>query len=189
MPVAEIDKWPINARQVWCHQHARYGLPTEELIAWLREQIGTRSALEIGSGAGDLAHHLGIRGTDNKLQQEPVIAAYYRALGQPTIKYPDWVERLEANTAIQRHRPDVVIGSWITHWIDPRKPAPAGGGNAYGVKEDQILTSGAIYIMIGNLHIHEHKPILKKPHETIELPFLRSRSARADLDRVFIWGR
>jgi hypothetical protein len=185
---AELDTYDRTRIRVWCHRHGRYGLVTTELIEFLRELIGGRKAIEIGSGHGDLAKHLCIHGTDNKMQARPgVVAAYYKATGQPVISYPDWVEKVDGVAAVRKHKPEVVVGSWITHWIDPRLPVPPGGGNMFGVRENEILKLGVTYVMIGNLAVHEYKPILKLPHEELEFPWLRSRASRPDLDRIFIW--
>lgn len=187
LAAAEYDKIPWASLRLWCHHHARYGLPTVELIAWLRDLIGGRRAIEIGSGSGDLAYHLKIRGTDNKCQTRPDVALFYAATGQPVIRYPDWVEKKDALAAIAKYNPQVVIGSWITHYIDPNRPMPPGGGSIYGVREDLLLDTGVTYVLIGNLEIHGHKPILRMPHEEHALPFLRSRSQNPELDRVFVW--
>jgi hypothetical protein len=177
-----------NALRVWCHYHARYGLPTAELIEWLQERIANRKVIEIGSGAGDLAYHLGIPATDNRMQEWPDIKAYYRLTGQPPIKYPNFVQELDALEAVEQYKPDVVIGSWITQWIDPNLPAPPEGGNAWGIKEDKILATGCIYILIGNQKTHGSKKIMALPHEEFELPFLRSRASFPELNRVWIWN-
>ncbi len=179
----------VMTMRLFGHQYARYGFPTVELIAWLKEIIGDRKAIEIGAGSGDLCYHLGILGTDNYQQTWPDVQLHYAATGQPTIKYGPWVERLEALDAVRRHKPNVVIGSWITHWIDPDKPMPPGGGNMYGLKEDELLELVDTYIMIGNLRVHQHKPILKLPHQELTLPFVKSRATYPDLDRVFIWSK
>lgn len=186
-PAAEYDDIPLDSLRLWCHLSARYGLPTAELVAWLREFIGDRKAIEIGSGAGDLAYHLGIPATDNRQQEWPDVAAHYRATRQPTISYPDWVRKYDAIDAVLALKPQIVIGSWVTHWINPNRPPPPGGGNMYGVKEHALLALGVTYVVIGNLAVHQHKPILGMPHEEYRLPFLRSRAANRDLERVWVW--
>lgn len=188
LSATDYDKIDHDDLRVWCHVHARYGLPTIELIDWLKTYIDGRTAIEIGSGSGDLAHHLGIRGTDDKTQDKPDVVLYYRLIRQPTIKYPSWVEKLDALDAIKQYRPQVVVASWVTHWIDPDQDVPVGGGSVYGVHEDQIVESGATYIFIGNMAVHRHKPILKLPHQELRLPFLRSRAADPSLDRVLLWN-
>lgn len=177
-----------NALRVWCHFHVRYGLPTAELIEWLQKRIAGRKTIEIGSGTGDLAYHLGVQATDNRMQEWPDIKAYYRLIGQPPIKYPNFVQELDALEAVEQYKPDVVIGSWITQWIDPNLPAPPEGGNAWGIKEDKILATGCTYILIGNQKIHGSKKIMALPHEEFELPFLRSRASFPELNRVWIWN-
>src|ERR1700690_4415380 len=73
-----------------------YGFLTLPLIEWLRDRIGDRSAIEIGSGNGALALALGIPATDSKMQDDPKIAALYGAMGQTTVSYGDNVKRFNA---------------------------------------------------------------------------------------------
>lgn len=187
MPAEYYDSLDWMELRTWCHFQARYGLPTVELIAWLKDYIGDRKAIEIGAGSGDLCHHLGIVGTDNFQQTWPQVAMYYAIGGQPTIAYGSWVEKIDAIAAAKKYKPDIIIGSWITHWIDPDKAMPVGGGNMFGVKEDELLKLVDTYIMIGNLDIHAHKPILELPHETLEFSFVKSRAQKRELNRIFIW--
>lgn len=189
----EIDSIPKDTLRMWCHLEARYGIVTSELIEWLNSYINGRKAIEIGSGSGDLAHHLGIKGTDNKMQDDPSfringlsVKDLYLSTGQPIIKYPSWVEKLAAGEAVEKYKPEVVVGMWVTHWIDPSKPPPPGGGNCFGVVEEDIIKR-ATYIMIGNRYIHQYKPALKLPHQELELPFLRSR--RPDENVIYIWEK
>jgi hypothetical protein len=180
LPAGAYDQIPHDNLQLWCHQYARYGLPTIELIEWLREQIADRKAIEIGSGCGDLAYYLGITATDNRMQEWHKIKLHYQLIGQPTIKYP--------LHAIDQYEPEVVVASWVTQWIDPDQPPPPGGGNIWGVKEDEILKRKCVYIFIGNHAVHCSKKIMALPHKEYKLPFLRSRANQPKLDRVWIWN-
>lgn len=177
-----------DALRLWCHYYGRYGLPTQELVAWLQERIAGRKAIEIGSGSGDLAFHLGIPATDNRMQEWPNISLHYTYMGQPLIVYGDFVQTLDAVAAVKHYRPEVVVASWVTEWIDPNLPPPAHGGNMYGVKEDHILATGCEYILIGNVNVHGRKKIMTLPHQELQLPFLRSRAIHAELDRIWIWN-
>jgi hypothetical protein len=177
-----------DALRLWCHRYARYGLPTVELIQWLQDRINGRKAIEIGSGCGDLAFHLGIPATDNRMQEWPLIRFHYEMTGQPVIQYPSFVEKLDALDAIDQYQPDVVVASWVTEWIDPSQPPPDAGGNAWGVKEDEIVATGCTYILIGNQKVHGGKKIMAEPHEEFTLPFLRSRATYPALDRVWVWN-
>jgi hypothetical protein len=184
----EYDSILPQALRLWCHKYGRYGLPTIELVHWLEDRIANRRAIEIGAGAGDLAHVLAIPATDNRMQEWPAIRWHYEMTGQPVIRYPDFVQNLDALDAVRQYSPDVVIASWVTEWIDPALPPPETGGNAWGVKEDEILTTGCTYILIGNLKIHGRKKIMAEPHDEFALPFLRSRATYPQLDRVWIWS-
>jgi hypothetical protein len=189
MPSAYYDNMSREGVRLWCHQHARYGLPTIELIDWLKQEIGSRLAIEIGAGSGDLCSRLNIKGTDNYCQTFPDVLTAYTIMGQPVIKYPDFVERLSSDEAIKAYQPDVVVASWVTEWIDPTKPLPRTGGNIYGVHEDKIVDAGITYILIGNKSVHGEKKIMKQHHVEISAPYLRSRSAHPELDRIWIWNR
>lgn len=188
LPAAAYDAIPRERILQFCHRTARYGLPTAELVAWLRERITRRMTIEIGSGRGDLAFHLGIPATDSYCQTFPDVKEMYARMGQITIDYPPWVEKLEAAEAIAKYSPEIVLAQWVTHWIDPNLPMPPEGGSMYGIDEDRIVASGMTYILIGNDLIHDHKPIMDFPHETHALPFLRSRASMPSADRVYIWN-
>ncbi len=188
LPAAAYDAISHEALMVWCNRNARYGLPTVELVAWLKERIAGRSAIEIGSGAGDLAYHLGIPGTDSKIQKRPAVRAWYESMGQPVIRYPKFVQNLDAFEAIEEYKPEVVVASWVTHWVDPNKPLPLGEvGCMFGIKEDLLLATGVTYIMVGNLDVHRQKPIFSLPHKEYNLPFVRSRATFPNLNRVWVW--
>jgi hypothetical protein len=187
LSAADYDTIPHPNLRAWCHLHARYGLPTKELVEWLRKGIGDRKAIEIGAGAGDLAHHLGIPATDNRMQEWPHIKEWYTLKLQPTIAYPDWVEALDAVDAVEKYQPQVVIASWVTEWVDPNLPCPASGGNMFGVHEDQVLDTGVTYILVGNQEVHGSKQIMERPHYELTLPFLRSRAIDPSLNRVYVW--
>jgi hypothetical protein len=127
--------------------------------------------------------------TDNYNQEMPDVKKYYAITGQPTIRYGKDVEKLDALEAQAKYKPQVIIGSWVTQWIDPNLPPPPGGGNMYGIKEPELLERlppGGSYIHIGAHGIHDFKKILALPHETYELPFLRSR--RPD-NVVYVWNK
>lgn len=190
LSASDYDAFDRMGLRVWCHKFARYGLPTIELIEWLRNVIGERKSIEIGSGAGDLAFHLGIMATDSRLQEEAHMIAFYRECHQPVIKYPSFVQKYDALAAVDEFKPEIVIGSWITQWVDPNLPMPRGGGNMYGVKEDKIIEKGCVYVLIGNESVHGPKKIMQIPHLTFNkaaMPFLRSRATYPELDHVWIW--
>jgi hypothetical protein len=188
LPSSYYNDMGQHALQLWCHLHARYGVPTLEMIDWLSHEIGSRSAIEIGAGHGDLALYLGIPATDSWSQTFPDVKKIYENMRQPTIQYPGWVERLSAIDAMAKYRPQVVLASWVTQWADPDQEPPPGGGSMYGVREDELIASGITYILIGNISVHGEKKIMSQPHSTFSASWLRSRSAHPELNRIWIWN-
>lgn len=178
------DTFEWNELRYFCHMYARYGLPTVELIECLKKIISGRSAIEIGSGHGDLGYHLGIPMTDSKIQNKPFIRESYKAMGQPIIQYPNDVERLEALEAVNKYRPRVVVASWVTAY-SPYETTY--GSSPYGIREDKLLSQVETYILIGNQDIHGDKPIMQLPHTTIAGNYIRSRAKNPENNRIYIW--
>lgn len=185
VPCAVYDSFKPDILRMFTHLSARYLLPTVELVDYLKRIIGDRKAIEIGSGCGDLARFLDIPATDNYCQEWPVVKDMYAKTGQPTIKYGENVERIDAAAAIEKYKPDVVLGAWVTQWIDPELPPPPGGGNVFGIKESEVIKTVQTYIVIGAEDIHKYKFILKEPHEVLDAGMVRSR--RYD-NRIWKWG-
>ncbi len=185
LPAAHILAIPQDRIAAWCHMRGRYGLPTEELIAWLKTQINGLTAIEIGAGSGDLGRHLGIPQSDSCLQDIPEIAAVYKAMHQPTIAYPKFVELLTAENAIKKYQPEVVIGSWITQLgtADVKDSSP------FGVNEIEMLKKIKKYIMIGHSNVHINKQILELPHDTFMFDWICSRPLNRSGNLIFVWER
>lgn len=186
---SEYAKFSWDAMRLFCHKHARYGLPTKELVEFINKLIAGRSAIEIGAGHGDLGFHLGITRTDSKLQATPQVKAIYQATGQPTIDYPKSVIKMEALAAVKHYKPQVVVASWVTEYCAPHDNPGANGGSIYGVKEGHILDRVETYIMIGNLMTHGAKKIRDRAHDLYQAPFLRSRAHQPEGDCVMIWNK
>ncbi len=168
-------------------RYAIYGLPTVELVAWLKELIGDRRAIEIGAGSGVLAEALGITATDNRMQERAKYRRIYQGWGQPTVKYGRNVERWDALDAVRHYQPHVVIGSWITEkWKAKRAWA---GGNEIGVDEALLLQDPDLqqYVLIGNDHVHRDKEIWDQPHAITYPPYVFSRAMNGSPDFVAVW--
>ena len=179
----DIDKSDLR---IFCHNYARYGIPTTELIDFLIQKIDGRSAIEIGSGHGDLGYHLNIKMTDSKIQNHPEVQAKYRAMGQPLIDYPDDVEEIEGLDAVYKYMPSVVIASWITTYAPFEM---SYGSNPHGFKEAKILDKIETFIIIGNNDLHGDKPIRKLPHLEIHEPWIKSRATNPENNRIYIWDK
>lgn len=171
----------------FCVLNGFYCIPTTELVAWLRDTIHGRRAIEIGSGNGVLAAALEIPATDSRIQEEPEVRDYYLSLMQQPITYGHNVRKLDALEAVRVEQPDDVIGCWITH--AKRDPIRFAGGTRHGVAEEEILVT-ARYIFIGcrSAHRKGDKPLLQLPHEEFEFPWLVSRTTSSG-NFIAIWNK
>ena len=171
-------------------KQAMYTFPTEELIEYLKDLIGNDIAVEIGSGVGVLGKALGIKCTDSYLQERPEIKRHFLMMQQRPIKYGAHVEKREANWVAEKWKPDVILGSWITSYLDPDDRS-GRGGNMFGPKEEEFLSYCKRYIMLGNEGVHCDKPLLAFPHKKItasEVPFYLTRSLTPEKNVIYIWG-
>lgn len=185
LPTAELEQTTAHERALFGVRHACYVLPTQELVAYVKGLIGDRTALEIGAGNGVLADALGIPATDSHLQTRPDIALLYAALRHAVIRYGANVQKLDALAAVRAHRPQVVVGAWVTHLYDPRRHWAEG--NQDGVDEEELLTLCEQYVFIGNDSVHSKKAIWEKPHTKTYLPFVFSRAQVPGRDFIAVW--
>jgi hypothetical protein len=150
-----------------------YTLPTTELIDWLKENING-TTIEIACGLGSIGRALGIPITDSRQQEDPEIALYYKAMRQPTIKYPEDVKKMTAKVAVELYAPETVVASFCTHKYEEG----LASGNALGVDEIDLLSKVGRYIHIGNDSEgtgHLNKPILSLSHTSIYPEWLITR--------------
>jgi hypothetical protein len=164
----------------FCWKHGIYQLPTIELIEQIKlyligKKILPSECIEIGAGTGQIGRHLGIRMTDNKLQDEPEIREHYAAMGQPVLKYSPDVEKIDANSAVIKYKPRVVLACWVTE--TPKL--------VFGVKEPEMLKHIERYFFVGNLQTHGDKSIFHKVSGEY-YPWLISRSFHPQDNRIWI---
>lgn len=81
-----------------------YCFYSRELVHELGRLIGGRSCLEVGAGDGTLTRFLRDAGTEVRATDD---GSWSHA-----ISFPDWVERLDARTALAQQAPKVVLCSW-----------------------------------------------------------------------------
>jgi len=174
-----------HERALFGHRHGIYSFPTVELVEYLRDLIGDREAIEIGAGHGVLAQALGIPATDSRQQAQGYARAIYEATGRPPVQYGPNVEEMHASRAVRHYRPQVVVGCWVTHLFDPRRPE-AGGNNA-GIDEWDILRNCGQYVVVGNDAVHGVKAIWSRPHHVEHPPWLYSRAVAGGGDFVAVW--
>ena len=167
----------------FCVENGIYQIPTEELISWLKPWVAGKKAIEIGAGHGTIAKALDIPATDSYMQTNPAVRAHYEMLGQKVIEPPSFVEKLEANEAVDKYKPEVVIGSWITQLYKEGDEQ----GSQFGVDEENMLSKIRVYILIGNISVHGDKRIKKLPNKEFKFDWLYSRGRNPELNRIWIW--
>jgi hypothetical protein len=190
VPYDYLKDVPQDHIMQFCVEQGFYSIPTIELMTFLKNEIGDQSdkAIEIGAGNGVISRTLGIRGTDNYMQANPKIKAYYETLQQATVPYGNEVENIDANSAVQKYKPSIVIGAWCTHKYNPTEHWREG--NEFGIDEKKILRKVDKYIHIGNEKIHGKKPILKqKPSRIIKEDWILSRSQHSKQNVIWIWEK
>lgn len=186
-----IDRKGLYNFIAFCQRNAIYLYPTQEIILWLYVLLYDYSlvnCLEVGSGDNGLFRFLGIRGTDNYMQTRPEIKIQYSALGQKTTcsmsPAVSGVEKIEALAAIEKYKPKVVIGSWVT----PKWDESVKMGNYWGVDYEALLSKVEKYILIGTTNTHgPHFKETFPPDQTLIIPGLISRTAHPETNRVYIW--
>lgn len=97
------------------NEEALYVLPTEELICFLDNEIADNTALEIGAGRGLIGRELNIRTTDSYQQSDSLMKKIYGNFNIPIIKYPKYVEKIDAVSAARKYRPHTILGCFVTH--------------------------------------------------------------------------
>ena len=187
MPADYYRNTSVNERAMLGFRNALYSLPTVELVQWLKEEIGERTAIEIGAGHGALAAALGIPATDNRMQEDPAIALVYAAAGQKAIAYGSHVKKFSAAEAVAGYKPQVVVACWVTHLF--REDRHEAGGNMFGVDEEALIDACESYIFIGNEQVHRNKSIWDRPHRIIYPDWLYSRAHNGTKNFIAVWGR
>lgn len=108
-----------------------YCFYSRELVGALAGKIASRSCLEIGAGDGTLARFLKDQGVN--------LTATDNHSWSNAVKYPEWVIKLDAISALQAYAPEVVICSWPPAQNDFERHVFA-------------MPSVQLYIVIGSRH-------------------------------------
>lgn len=184
---------------------ALYTFPTYELCEWLNSQIDDdpeyepHSAIEICAGTGWIGRQLGIPITDLKAQENPVMAGLMMQMITKPVTYTDDIEKLEAQEAVNKYQPDIVIGSFVSSkknilQKNKRKTqilkevTPMGitiEHNLmelaekelpfFGVNVEKIIRSCWKTILICNMRTHRSQSYLQLPHQSLSFPWLVTR--------------
>lgn len=184
IPSAEVEKFNFSVLRLFLHKYGLYTMPTVELIDYLAGIIQGKKAIEIGAGMGVIGRSLGIPIIDNKMQQWPQVKEQYDRMRQPTIQYPSDIVEMDALQAVKHYKPDIVIGSYITHkW----KPGMSKG-NQFGVDNLKLSKMVQAYYMIGSLTAHCNDPAMKYLDGIERHDFLYTRGGKEN-SVIFRWKR
>lgn len=157
VPFAAIKGFSQTQISYFCYKHAVYQIVTTELVDFVSTQIDGFNTIEIGSGNGCLGRALGIPLTDNKMQDREDVKGFYRRLDQPTISYPDDVQKIDALTAIKRKKADCAVGSWVTQ----KYKVGMREGNFLGVDGAILSKQLKRYVFVGNYDRAQQQEVLR----------------------------
>lgn len=198
----DIWSWGWDIIRLWMHNKGVYTIPTTELNdfifseffpedEWSDERMDDE-VLEIAAGTGMLGRMLNIRMTDNYLQQDnKEVAMYYDLLGQPRIKYPSDVIKMDANKSVVVYHPHTIIGSYVTWGSKSEHDCANLGANYYGPDMMDLYSKVSRIILIGNESILSHttNPILRYSHKVYDnVPGLITRS-NPSKNRIWVWNK
>ena len=191
LPAAVLSQINNIDLRLWCHGKGIYGVPSQELIAVIKTHLVENKSIEVGAGCGVFGKALGIPSTDSMIQRDPLVRAYYEALGQPVVEYGKHVINLEASVAIDQFSPEVVFGSWVTQYVPPEKLEELyGQGSEYGLKESEFLPKIKKYIVYGNDVVHGHKRALNDAKYKVERIYngvdFFSRASKPELNCLYV---
>ena len=184
VPFAAVRDIPQNDISQFCHTHGIYQIITRELVEFVQAQIGELRAIEIGAGNGCLGRALGIPLTDSKIQESAVMKRLYSQIGQPPVKYPPDIKKLEALMAVKVFKAEAAVGCWVTHQYKSHLPDGCFGG----VNEAVLSKRLKKYIFVGNAVTHKNKELLRfcQPTE-YRFDWLVSRSVIRDENVIWVF--
>jgi len=185
VPSSVYQAYPQEILSQFCVVHGFYGLPTTELIEWLKTKI-IGKAVEIGAAHAAIAKTLNIHACDSFQQDEINLKNAYKELGQKTVPYDyKYVSKCDANTFLKRSNYKTVIGSWVTYKYNEKEHER--GGNYFGIDELKIIKKSR-YILIGNERVHSKSPAMDLKHEKYQFPWLFSRSLYPEKNFIYEWN-
>lgn len=176
-------------RQAWARENGVYHFITTEMIAWLREIIGERSAIEICAGKGAIGRSLSIISTDSYVTEQPEILYRYESEGEVSTNPPGDVLKFDSLKAVRFFKPKVVVGAFVSQLYKQGENYNLIHSSPFGTDEEEILKLVDTYIVFGNKETHKGKRIFKKKHKEYSFPWLINRAVDQDKNRVWVWNR
>ena len=185
---ATLRAIPQEHLMIWGGKRGIYTFPTTELIAWLKDRIAGRRAIEICAGNAATGRALGIVRTDSYIQTDPNMVAFYQVINQHPIEPPKDVDKFEANDAVDVFKPKVVVGCYVTQKYLPGDEGPPSiGSSVYGVDELAMLSKIETYINVGNDISHQDKRIRKFKFEMFRFDWIVTRSGDQSKNHICVW--
>lgn len=118
LPASEWRKFEWDSVVKFMHNYPVYVLPTTELLDVLDDLTADyEKTIEIGAGTRSIGRLLGIKMTDSHLQADKKVQLLYALHGQPVIKYPPDVVKLDALTACRRFKPGFEQFGCCANWL------------------------------------------------------------------------
>lgn len=188
--VDDIDLHQLDSieRRVWAHNNSVYQFVSKEMISWLKEFIGTRSAIEICAGNGAIGRHLGIPTTDNYFYMSSKGMEYCQQKGERPVRPGADVINMEAVEAVEFERPKVVIGAFVPPQYK-HMYGSSSSGVSWGVDEERLLRTVQTYILLGNMETHMNRRIFCSTHKEYTPPWQVTRCENQLLNRMWIWDK
>ena len=159
----------LNAFHIWV-------APTLELIDILDDEIGSLKCIEICAGLGIIGKELCITTTDSYLHaSEEYKNATKDVMGIfAEMQYPSYVQKLEATEAVDKYKPECVLGCYAVpkwteekarkYYLEHRKELQ---GSIKGVDYDYILPKVKKLILVGHKALYNQYSFFRRKHRVI----------------------
>lgn len=182
IPQRELDRFSMGEKLYFMAYHGVYCIPTVELIQWMRENI-VGTAIEIAAGLGILGRALDIPMTDSKQRDDLKCLIQYGDTGIENIRYPSDIEKLSGAEAVEKYRPDTVVGTFVMHKWRPGME----DGNEAGVDMEDMIKRVKRLILVGNIDVHKENPLLRGKYRSFPMSWLFTRATDQSKNRIYLF--
>ena len=187
LPARVYADLPRPFLQIWAGEMGYHLFPTEELVEWIRGEIGGQTAIEICAGAGILGRALGVPCIDwDVCSRFPEVRLLYDMNRQGIPMIGPHCEKIEALEAVAKYQPEVVFGGYITQRSLPGDPTSMAGSFA-GVDERELIRHVRKYIVVGSLGTHGKKKIWRDRTRDLSPDWIVTRSANPEDQIIAVW--
>jgi hypothetical protein len=195
----QLQEYKREDIYMFMKKHAINVYPTLELLAFLKDIIGDRNAIEVGAGNGQIGRNLGIRCTDSYMMGRDEWKKFTDKMNEQNganvqgyIKYDPMVEKLTAYEAVKKYAPDIIIGGYVPQHITFRESKEGTlRGNIEGINEVDLVNSGSLYIMIGTIPLHSNRKVMQAipNHAELKFPWLYCDTMMHENNRIWMFSK